>query len=352
MIKNRIVFLIALVVTCLYITIYLGFRIIASSGFKFESEYDVARKNSLLAKVVSPSINNQREPSIYGDWLVWSEKINGFWQIILFNLKNGSRQQLTSEPIDHINPSISSSVVVWWQGPPGGSNEVAGFNYSIGQYLMLPKTQATSPRAGDTGIAWIGEYDSKNPLIRPITYFDLKESKSLTLVQAYLPNWPSISGDNVVWVDSRNGKANIYAYSLTSKQEFAISTFDSSKDKPYVSGDIVVWQDNRRSKSLRDYDIYGYSLKAKREFMISSRGGNETSPKVSGNLVIWWDWVGGYEDIYAYNISSQTKITVAADQYKNGQPEISGTLVVWTRWYSNESDEPSQIVIAQVPAKP
>jgi beta propeller repeat protein len=136
-------------------------------------EYDATRESSIPAIVISSSPNDKNEPAIEGSRIVWSEKIEGYWQIILFDLTDTSQHQLTSDPLDHLYPSISSDNVIWWQGERGGAEEVAGINYATREPLPLPKGQVVGPRIGDSGLVWAGPLDIAS-LINPIVYFDLR----------------------------------------------------------------------------------------------------------------------------------------------------------------------------------
>jgi|CXWL01.1.fsa_nt_gi beta propeller repeat protein len=329
----------------------LGCLFSLSSFGKLTPEYDPSRQSSITAMAISPSLNDQREPAIYGTKVAWSEKIDNYWQVILFDLTNNSRRQLTSGPSDHVYPSISNDSVIWWQGEPGGANRVAGVNYITNQELVFPATQVTRPRIGDPGVVWVGEIDLSS-LLSPVVYFDPATQQSKILSQTNGGNWPSISGSIAVWRDMRNGNGDIYGYDLTSGQEFPIVVMHEDQDNPDISSEIVVWQDNRASKSLTNYDLYGYDLRSQYEFVISARGGNEVYPKVSGNIVVWMDYVGSYVDVYAYDLKRQALITVAADNHANGYPAVSGTTIVWSQAESTDRNAHSQIMIAQLSTQP
>jgi TolB protein len=315
-------------------------------------EYDTTRESSIHAIVISPSPNDQNEPAIDGTRIVWSEKIEGYWQIILFDLTDNSHHQLTSDPLDHVYPSISGDNVIWWQGERGGPEEVAGINYATQEPLPLPKEQVACPQIGDTGLVWTGPIDIAS-LTNPVVYFDLKAQESHTLVQGRGAACPSISGTVVVWEESRNENTDIYGYDLTSNVEFPVVVAPGGQEQPQISGNIVVWADSRNGRAPNDHDIYAYDLKGKREFVISARGGDERDPKISGDIVVWTDSVGSNVDVYAYKVSSHTLITIAANEHANGQPDISDMTVVWIQWERpNDRYAHSQIMLGQIPVQP
>lgn len=56
----------------------------------------------------------------------------------------------------------------------------------------------------------------------------------------------------MVWEDWRNGNADIYGYSLSTREEFRITKDQNDQVNPEIYGVIVVWEDNRNG----NWDIY------------------------------------------------------------------------------------------------
>lgn len=110
-----------------------------------------------------------------------------------------------------------------------------------------------------------------------------------------------IEGDQIVWVDTRNGpkkllfKGNhdIYHYDLTTHKETAITMDAAVQFEPDVSGDWVVWEDWRNtpggdpSVSDANSDIYAYNLKTKTEVQLTDFPGRELSPRVDKGRVFY-----------------------------------------------------------------
>jgi beta propeller repeat protein len=53
---------------------------------------------------------------------------------------------------------------------------------------------------------------------------------------------PSISGDKIVWMDSRNGNWDIYMWDPINGEQ-QITTNTSNQWNPSISGDNIVWND-------------------------------------------------------------------------------------------------------------
>ena len=56
---------------------------------------------------------------------------------------------------------------------------------------------------------------------------------------------PAIDGDRIVWVDGRDGGADIYLYDIVGATETRITNGTAVALWPDVSGSRIVWQDNR-----------------------------------------------------------------------------------------------------------
>ena len=152
----------------------------------------------------------------------------------------------------------------------------------------------------------------------------------------------AVSGDIVVWEDSRNGTDNldIYGYDLATKTQFPICTAAGSQGWPRISGDIVVWHDYRSGAD--NPDIYGYDLATKTEFPICTVAGREVEPAISGDTVVWAHSLSSmdYPDIYGYDLATKTQFPICTAAGLQGLPAISGDIVVWEDWRNIVDDAP------------
>ena len=114
--------------------------------------------------------------------------------------------------------------------------------------------------------------------------------------------WARIDGDQLVWVDTRNGSKNmvgsqgnhdIYHYNLLTQQETRINTDAAVQLQPDISGKWIVWEDWRNSPggdpSVNDSnaDIYAYNLETKQEIQLTNFPGRELSPHVDNGRVFY-----------------------------------------------------------------
>ncbi len=156
---------------------------------------------------------------------------------------------------------------------------------------------------------------------------------------------PAISGNLVIWEDSRNrdsGLYSIYGYDLTTNTESLIYSNDKEIEDLRIDGDIIVWRDHRNDSAdvygniivweddgYGNHDIYGYNLSTETEFAISTNSFRQRRPSISGNTVIWEDNRNGNEDIYGFDLVTQEELPICTNISDQIMPQISDDTVVW-----------------------
>jgi len=159
--------------------------------------------------------------------------------------------------------------------------------------------------------------------------------------------FPSISGDIVVWVDHRSDNGgfddygDIYGYNLSDGMEFPICTNEKSQGSPDIDRAIVVWTDDRNYYS----DIYGYNLSTESEFIICNESHNQGAPSVSGDTVVWMDDRGGIEDvsyIHGYYLNTGEVFPISTYQSLKIFPSIYNNMVTWVDFRSMDLSTISQ----------
>ncbi len=142
---------------------------------------------------------------------------------------------------------------------------------------------------------------------------------------------PEISGNLVVWEDSRNRNNDVYLYDLITNTERQITANTSQQGDPTISGNLIVWEDNRNG----NWDIYLYDLSTNAERQITTNTANQMDPVISGNLIVWEDNRNGNWDIYLYDLSTNTERQITTNTAIQSNPAISGSLVVWDDYRHN-----------------
>jgi beta propeller repeat protein len=324
-----------------------------------DDNYDLSVQPAVAVSLVSPGPNKQESPTIDGQSVVWSEFIDGYWQIVHFDLATGLRRQLTNGPYDHVNPSIAAGWVVWWWGEPGGASWMGGWDLTQNNPLELPTARVIHPSVSAAGVMWVDPDDALTPdgfptLDGTVIYYDRTSGTTLALAHMRAANAPVGAGEYVVWQAMLGEDLDIYAIALGDTEPLSIAVADGDQTAPDTDGHTIVWSASREPTRLQTNpsgDIHGYDLDSQRELVLSVRNGDETGAKVSGDWVVWQVWLGDRVSVYAYNMMSEALVPLATGAGEgNGFPDISGNTVVWvqsTPWQDRSAI--SQIAMATLP---
>jgi beta propeller repeat protein len=177
---------------------------------------------------------------------------------------------------------------------------------------------------------------------------------------------PSISGDRVVWLDSRLGNFwDIYSYDIAQEQESPLvtglgqleqvgisgnhvvfvrlggfahytvfahdlstgATTPISNDLAFrlhtdISGDRVVWQELVKNGTVDEWQIMVHELTTGQTTRVTALGLNRFFPAIGGEWVVWTDLRDGWWNIFAYNLTTNSTST---KQNLN----VEGGRVVW-----------------------
>lgn len=148
---------------------------------------------------------------------------------------------------------------------------------------------------------------------------------------------PAISGNKIVWVDSRNGSNDVYLYDLSTNTERRITSLASNyRYDSDISEDKIVWYEYRDGI----YDIYLYDLSTSTERRITDGQGSAFNPAISGENMVWVDSRTGSYDVYLYDLTTNTgrRITTSTASQYAWYPAISGNKIVWFQTDSGGSD--------------
>ena len=126
-------------------------------------------------------------------------------------------------------------------------------------------------------------------------------------------------------VDISIGNADIYGRNLITDQEFVICTDPAAQRYPRISGNVVVWQDSRNATS----DIYGKDLSTDTELVVCGNSSPQFKPAISGGLVVWADQRNGGRDVYGSDLAAKADQCISSNAAWQDDVDISDDLVVW-----------------------
>ena len=145
---------------------------------------------------------------------------------------------------------------------------------------------------------------------------------------------PAISGNYVVYTDSRHSDNDVYGYNLQTSQEFQISSSGGDQMLSAISGEWVAYTDFGRGNA----DAVVYNITTKESLRVTDNLANQRKPTISGHRLVYEDDRAGDWDIYLYNLETgaETRLTTDASNQRN--PVIGGDIVVWEDYRSGNAD--------------
>jgi beta propeller repeat protein len=139
---------------------------------------------------------------------------------------------------------------------------------------------------------------------------------------------PSISGDQIVWQDNRNGNWDIYLWNNITQTETRITTDPSDQKNPSISGNLIVWEDYRHGVNPEIY-LYDLTTHIERQISWSGNENYQMEPAVDGTNIVYEDSMNGFYNIYLYDLQTQHRHSLNEDSKTQWHPAISGDDVVW-----------------------
>jgi len=339
--------------------------------------------------VLAGGPGEQLRPCIWGTRIVWSDYRSSNPTIALFDTTDASLSFLPSPhpSLDHLNPDLSSTLVVWEEGCSSCPHDIWALDLSSRQLLPIATSPAdeTTPAVSDSTIVWRSFNGSSHALIA------LDLSSGLTTTIASHPaqadfsfGRPLIDGSTIVWSENFSHSSHLVAFDLSSRSISPLATIpfpspDYALSYPYlvftdpalvlfhlpsgrtqtlfqgwlahapaIHGNLVVWaggQDWERS----DLDIYGFDLSTNRPFLISNHPARETAPDVFGERVVWQrEENGTFQVVFLDLAGKRPPIPPVVAPVENVVPAISSPLaelgkISWGRCESPVRPAPAGI---------
>jgi beta propeller repeat protein len=233
-------------------------------------------------------------PDVSGKLAVWVEQsaATGL-DLVVYDIDGRDVVRRLEYPGDQDRPAISGRKIVWQEFVDGSWN-VAGYDLDRRERFNVSSASGdqTSPAIDGDLVAFEDSRDSS------IWYRDLTTG-SLRRIEGVVGAEPAVSGDRIVFRtgtrdDAENANISIFEKSTGRVSAGLATTLEGRRGKPRMSGDLVVWWDTRHGG---DGDIYGYDLGSNTEFRITASEGHQVDPDVFGNVVVWTHRRGGESSI-------------------------------------------------------
>ncbi len=246
----------------------------------------------------------------------------------LLALVGGTETRITTDPADQLDPALAGNWIVYTDYR-GADADV--WYYDIARGQELPVTTALGNQVladvSPTGLIVYDDYD-----LGDVFLYDVASGTTTNLTNNLGHGWvqnPAISGDLVVWQDSRDVpdySYEIYGKDLRTGLEFRASQDPMSDQSPDVSGSTVVWE--RCSVSSCDIVLYDVSTGIETA-VTDTPDRDERNPHTDGARIVYDGGPVGSpseSDIYLYDIATGTERALVLPG-RQINPHISRDLV-------------------------
>jgi beta propeller repeat protein len=206
---------------------------------------------------VATEIGKQMGAKVFGAEVMWSDgrwySEQGIYEVFQYNIDSTNTAQITSKGVFTVLNSFTDSYVLCTttEGVPSGEQ---GFNLVLfDRATQEERVLATYDDAwegasmSDTHVAWVAPSPWEGGF-SPSVYVHEIAANVTTLLLGTVPGrqlQTSTWGDYVVWSDDRNGNWDIYAYRLSTAEEWPLVTEPHDQVGPQVADGLVGWIDYR-----------------------------------------------------------------------------------------------------------
>jgi beta propeller repeat protein len=290
---------------------------------------------------ISTITDDQTDPVIDGNTVVWQDHFYGDWDIVGADISN------TAAPVEfdiaayenqQQSPAIYHSTVVYQDNNDFGDWDTRLADISdrsaVQRYAITPyDANQTAVAVFGSMAVWQDDYSGIEVWGAAVIDPCMPVTFDAVPYVGYAPQKPAIYGQIVVWqhYDSTYQDWDIYGSDLSDPRDpivFGISLMTGNQTVPAVSGTTAAWQDSYGTND----DIYGADISDTahvKEFAICTNASSQQSPAISGNIVVWQDKRSGNWDIYAYNLLTKKEFRLTDNTADQTSPAISGGIVVW-----------------------
>lgn len=299
---------------------------------------------------ICTAVEDQVEPDIDGNWIVWHDARNGPFDIYGYTLAEPNEIEVCTAGSDQRFVKVSGSIAVW-QDERNGQRDIYAFNLLNRQPLDLPNiprndnvSQYYPDISGDT-IVYRDRPDGTYNLFA----YDIPSAASTQVSDASsTPTNYAIDGTLVVWMELVGSVQQVFYRDInTGDPAELVSESDYNQWYPAVSGNVIIWEEDRGTGTGKDLYGFDVSRPGDGDFPVCVIAGEQNRPDVSGNLVVWQDETKGVDDydIWGMDLTTGGPFPIATDTQNDQNPTVSGRIVVWQR---DNSD--SDIVGAMIPS--
>jgi beta propeller repeat protein len=267
-------------------------------------------------------------PSGDTGWIVWEEQCSGVSNIIMYNYSTGVQ---TTVPKTHVNvryPSIRGNKIVFIEDDVPGSAYV--YYTDLNSLPLNPHKVPLAPSGKYNPAVYADKIVWQEMDPAAFTYDIMLYDISSTILYNLTPDttasdqtFPSIYGDRVAWIDTRNGGQDIYFNDTSdwSLHQIPAVTPGVWYDKSRIYQDFIISYGD-------DNEIYLSDLSTNTQ--ITSDGNQKLTPSLVPPLLAWKESAdaGFTWDIVLYNTATSSKDVITTSTASvNPDPDTAPVII-------------------------
>lgn len=245
-------------------------------------------------------------PAIDGDHVVWTWVYYGKRGITLYTISTGNYTEIKGEPFGLSPPKISGNYIVWADMAEclaqNQTNSLVLYDITTGNKTCIGKSPA-SPRfaaISNPYVVWQDDIYFNNKTSAPppnhmfydIYLYDIRTgTESIIQPNLSTQEYPSVSGDRIVWSDYRNYPdggyhKDIFLYNISDKTVTTINTAPlfHTASAPYIYRNLILWSDQGKGMSSK---VHLYNITSGQEQILDdSSSGMIGGFLISGNYIV------------------------------------------------------------------
>jgi beta propeller repeat protein len=244
------------------------------------------------------------------DRIVWMDNSSGNWDVVLYNISDGSTESLRKQG-NQMYPKISGSLIAW-QDDRSGNWDIYVYDLKTGNETKLTGDgDQVFPDVSGNTIVW------EDRATGDIAYYIYDKKWSKRYPRPGMQTSPAVSGKYIAYVDD---DGSLRRLDITTWKDDLIAA-GPGQMKPDMDQKLV-WLDSPRGKPRYESLVGEISV-------VCRAPGEQSRPAVSGNFVVWMDNRTGNPDIYVYDLFRNVEIPLAGGPLYDMYPDIRGTVIAW-----------------------
>lgn len=277
----------------------------------------------------------QKEPHVFGKWVVWQDQRNSNWDIFAKNIgqENTTAVQVTSNDFNQTQPRTDGKFVVWEDRQADGTWDIwakeLGTIEPAFAITQTPGYDEIKPSVYWPWVVFQSRLSSNPNAPWQVKAFNMLDSSSLDVDPGSTDQVdPWIHKQLVVWQDFRNAASEIYFSNLKTGDIRRITDNPGAQSDPKIFNHWIVWSDNRAGQ----LDLYGYNLLRNAEIQLTNTVWDEREPDISGNWMVCIDDSAGESEpnVSLFSLLNMGTVRMTHVPSLKETPGIGQGRLVWT----------------------